>query len=84
MGEPVAPLRCNTPPIIGCQHGPVPNQPKTPVRSFRIRDEVYLPAKAKAKARGENLTEIVIEALVDYVGDEDWSSEEPAPVDVDG
>jgi hypothetical protein len=48
----------------------VANRPKTPTRSFRIRDEVYLPALAKAKAEGDTLTGIVIEALLDYVGDD--------------
>jgi hypothetical protein len=49
----------------------VPNQPKTPVRSFRIADEIYLPAQAKAKAEGESLADIVRDALIDYVGDDD-------------
>lgn len=48
----------------------MPNQPKTPGRSFRIRDEVYLPAKRKAKAEGDKLTDIIVEALLDYVGDD--------------
>lgn len=50
----------------------VPNQPKTPVRSFRIPDDIYLPAQEKANREGLTLTEIVIDALVEYVGDEDY------------
>jgi hypothetical protein len=53
----------------------VPNQPKTPVRSFRIPDTIYLPAKAKAQAEGDNLTDIVKDALLEYVGDDYDSSD---------
>lgn len=53
----------------------VPNQPKTPVRGFRIRDEIYKPAKAKADANGDSLREIVEDALLEYIGDEDWTAE---------
>lgn len=53
----------------------MPNQPKTPVRSFRISDEIYLPAKAKADAEGTTLSDVVRDALVEYVGDdEDYPS----------
>lgn len=45
----------------------VPNQPKTPQRSFRIPDEVYEAAKAKAAAKGETLTDVVRRALERYV-----------------
>lgn len=45
---------------------PVPNQPKTPMRSFRIPDDVYDAAKAKAAERGETLTEVVRKALERY------------------
>lgn len=45
----------------------VANQPKTPIRSFRIPDEVYLPAKAKAAERGDTLTDVVRKALEEYV-----------------
>lgn len=51
--------------------GVVPNQPKTPTRSFRIPDDVYLPAREKAEAEGRTLTEVVREALLDYVGDDE-------------
>lgn len=49
----------------------MPNQPKTPTRSFRIPDDVYLPAREKAEAEGRTLTEVVRDALLDYVGDDE-------------
>lgn len=44
----------------------VPNQPKTPVRSFRVDDEVYDAAKAKADREGESLSEVVRRLLEEY------------------
>lgn len=64
-------VRRHTPTLGECNDRPVPNQPKTPVRSFRIPDEVYLPAREKAQAEGNSLTEVVINALLEYVGDDD-------------
>jgi hypothetical protein len=49
----------------------VPNKPKTPTRTFRIVDEIYDPALEKARAEGVTLTDVVRDALLDYVGDED-------------
>ena len=44
------------------------------MRSFRISDPIYLPALEKARAEGRTLTEVVTDALLDYVGDdEDWN-----------
>lgn len=45
----------------------VPNQPKTPLRSFRIPDEVYRAAQAKAAAKGESVSDVVRRALERYV-----------------
>ena len=45
----------------------VPNQPKTPIRGFRIPDDLYLAAKAKAEARGEDMSTVVRAALMRYV-----------------
>ena len=45
----------------------VPNQPKTPLRSFRIPDEVYRAAQAKAAAKGESVSDVVRKALERYV-----------------
>lgn len=44
----------------------VPNQPKTPQRSFRIPNDVYDAAKVKAAAKGETVTDVVVRALKRY------------------
>jgi len=49
----------------------VPNQPKTPVKGFRIPVDLYDAALAKAQREGRTLTEIVREALQRYVDSED-------------
>jgi predicted DNA-binding protein len=49
----------------------VPNQPRTPTRSFRIPDDIYEPAKEKAESEGRTITDVVRDLLLDYVGDED-------------
>jgi len=46
--------------------GSVPNKPKTPHRTIRVPDDVWLPAKVKAEAEGSNLSERIREWLVDY------------------
>lgn len=45
----------------------MPNKPKTPVKSFRIPDDLYQAALIKAAADGRSLTEVVREGLEDYV-----------------
>jgi len=45
----------------------VPNQPKTPIRGFRIPDELYAAARAKAAERGEDLSTVVRASLERYV-----------------
>lgn len=45
----------------------VANQPKTPHRTIRVPDEVWLPAKVKAESEGSNLSEKIREWLVAYV-----------------
>lgn len=47
--------------------GRVPNQPKTPLRSFRIPDEVYKAAQAKAADKGESVSDVVRRALERYI-----------------
>ena len=51
----------------------MPDQPKTPHRSFRIPDDEYLPAQAKAKddPRYGNLTAFVRAQFRDYVEEND-------------
>jgi len=45
----------------------MPNAPKTPIRTFRIPDDLWAAALAKADERGENLSEVVRRALGRYV-----------------
>lgn len=51
-----------------CDTSNMPNQPKTPTRVFRIGDQLYFAAKAKAEAEGRTLSDVVREALTLYVG----------------
>jgi len=46
---------------------PVPNKPKTPVKSFRIPEDLYRAALAKADEKGETLTDVRRRALERYV-----------------
>lgn len=50
--------------------GRVPNQPKTPLRSFRIPDDEYKPAQEKAQREGETVTDVVRAALRDYAAED--------------
>lgn len=45
----------------------VPNQPRTPLRSFRIPDELYEAAQAKAASKDESVSDVVRRALERYV-----------------
>jgi len=45
----------------------MPDSPKTPARPFRIRDELYKPALAKARAQGVTLTSVVERALEEFL-----------------
>lgn len=47
------------------------NQPKTPVRHFRIEDEIYQPALAKARRQDIPLTAVVRDALKRYIEEGD-------------
>lgn len=47
----------------------MPNQPKTPIASFRIPVELRVRAGDKARAEGRTLTEVVIEKLEEYCSD---------------
>jgi hypothetical protein len=48
----------------------VPNAPATPTRTFRISDEIWLAAKAKAKVEKRTLTDVVVSALLAFVEDD--------------
>lgn len=45
----------------------MPNQPKTPLRSVRVPDDVWDAVKAKAEDRGETVTDVILRALRRYV-----------------
>lgn len=45
----------------------VPNQPRTPLKSFRIPEELYRAAQVRAAERGESVSEVVRKALERYV-----------------
>lgn len=53
--------------------GSMPNAPRTPIRTIRIADEVWIPAQAKAKREGRNVSEVVREFLTDYAGEDESS-----------
>jgi hypothetical protein len=48
-----------------------PKDTHTPGRLFRVPDEEYDPALAKARANGTTLTAIVRQGLRDYVEEDD-------------
>lgn len=47
----------------------MPNQPKTPLRSVRVPDELWEAALRKAQDEGETVTDVIIRALTRYVRD---------------
>ena len=44
---------------------------KTPLHAFRIPDDIYYPAMEKAKAEGVKLSDIVRDALIEYIEGEE-------------
>lgn len=42
------------------------NQPKTPHRTIRVSDELWVAARAKAENEGRNLSELIREFLTRY------------------
>ncbi len=53
----------NTPAKIS----PMPNQPKTPVHSLRVDDDIWRAAQAKAEAEGRTVTGVIVAYLKRYV-----------------
>lgn len=45
----------------------VPNAPKTPLKSFRIPEDLYRAAQQKAAEKGESVSDVVRRALERYV-----------------
>lgn len=49
----------------------VPNQPKTPVRSIRIPDDIYRLAVEKARGERRTLSDVVRDLLTAWVYEDD-------------
>ena len=45
----------------------MPNQPRTPLRSVRVPDELWTQAKEKAAQQHETVSSVIIAALEAYV-----------------
>jgi antitoxin component of RelBE/YafQ-DinJ toxin-antitoxin module len=45
----------------------MPNQPKTPNRSFRVPDDLWDQAKERADATGETMTSVINRLLTEYI-----------------
>jgi hypothetical protein len=45
----------------------VPNQPKTPLHSFRVDTDLWNAARDKARAEGTTIAEVLRAALANYV-----------------
>jgi predicted transcriptional regulator len=55
----------------------MPNQPKTPARSVRVGDDLWSAAKRTAAERGEDVSDVIRQALARYVK-RHASGDEPA------
>jgi hypothetical protein len=53
--------------IVAWHTDRVPNQPKTPMRGFRIPTDLYEAAQAKAASEGRTVSDVVRRALSLYV-----------------
>lgn len=49
----------------------VPNQPKTPMRSVRVPDDLWGRAKIIAARREETMTDVVRRGLEEYIAEHD-------------
>jgi predicted DNA binding CopG/RHH family protein len=45
----------------------MPNAPKTPTRTIRVSSELWSAVKEKAAIEGRTITDVIIEALKDYI-----------------
>lgn len=45
----------------------MPNQPKTPMHSFRVDDDLWRAAQAAAEVNGETVTDVLKRSLQSYV-----------------
>lgn len=58
-------LRCR---YTACQDFSVPNKPKTPLRAFRVADDLWHAAQERAAEEGETVSDVLRRALAAYVG----------------
>lgn len=54
----------------------VPNQPKNPVRGFRIPDDVWRDLQRIAEKRGCTPSDVVRDLIQGYVDDNVWSDDD--------
>jgi hypothetical protein len=47
----------------------MPNQPKTPLRSMRVEDDLWAAVRAKTRREGRTVTSVIVRALRSYVAD---------------
>ena len=47
----------------------MPNQPKTPTRTIRVSTDLWTAVKDKAEIDGRTVTDVIVTALKDYVGE---------------
>jgi predicted HicB family RNase H-like nuclease len=52
----------------------MPNSPKTPTRTIRVSEELWTAAKTKAAEDKRTVTDVIITALKEYVGQDLQSS----------
>ena len=48
----------------------MPNSPKTPTRTIRVSNELWVAVKEKAALDNRTVTDVIIEALKDYISEE--------------
>ena len=53
----------------------MPNAPKTPTRTVRIPDDLWLPVQKKAAKEGVPVTSVIIKALSTYLAEVDSPTE---------
>jgi len=49
----------------------MPNAPKTPTRTLRVSDDLWLAVQNKAAIEGVTVTSVIIKALEDYISQVD-------------
>lgn len=47
----------------------MPNQPKTPTRTIRVANELWAAVKEKAAIEERTVTDVIIEALKEYIAE---------------